>query len=178
MKTVVIDPRFTPDAAKADVWLPIRPGTDVAMTDGWARYIIENKLYDEAWCVQWTNLPFLVDTRRRMLALSMPSELGLGEATRVTWCGTQTDNSAKAMPWPQDETLSPACFGAYEFEVNGKKSRTAFRAAVGATCAEWTLEKDRRGHLVHARGHRGGREASTPRARPIPASSIGVATDQ
>ena len=29
-KTVVIDPRYTPDAARADVWLPVRPGTDVA----------------------------------------------------------------------------------------------------------------------------------------------------
>lgn len=29
VKTVVIDPRFTPDAAKADAWLPVRPGSDV-----------------------------------------------------------------------------------------------------------------------------------------------------
>ena len=27
VKTVVVDPRLTPDAAKADIWLPIRPGT-------------------------------------------------------------------------------------------------------------------------------------------------------
>jgi formylmethanofuran dehydrogenase subunit B len=26
VKTIVVDPRFTPDAAKADVWLPLRPG--------------------------------------------------------------------------------------------------------------------------------------------------------
>ena len=121
MKTVVIDPRFTPDAAKADVWLPIRPGTDVAMTNGWARYIIENKLYDEAWCVKWTNLPFLVNEETMLLYHA--DELGLGEATDyVVW--DANSNSAKAMPWPQDETLSPVLDG--EFEVNGKKSRTAF----------------------------------------------------
>lgn len=135
MKTVVIDPRFTPDAAKADVWLPIRPGTDVAMTNGWARYIIENKLYDEAWCVKWTNLPFLVNEETMLLYHA--DELGLGEATDyVVW--DANSNSAKAMPWPQDETLSPVLDG--EFEVNGKKSRTAFRA-VWDNCAEWTLEK-------------------------------------
>ncbi len=46
VKTVVIDPRMTPDAAKATVWLPIRPGTDVAMGLAWIRYIIENNLYN------------------------------------------------------------------------------------------------------------------------------------
>ncbi len=44
VKTVVVDPRFTPDAAKADVWLPVRPGTDVALQLSWIRYILENKL--------------------------------------------------------------------------------------------------------------------------------------
>ena len=135
LRTVVIDPRYTLDAAKAEVWLPIRPGTDVAMTNGWARYIIENKLYDEAWCVKWTNLPFLVNEETMLLYHA--DELGLGEATDyVVW--DANSNSAKAMPWPQDETLSPVLDG--EFEVNGKKSRTAFRA-VWDNCAEWTLEK-------------------------------------
>ncbi|MFR1637911.1 MAG: molybdopterin-dependent oxidoreductase [Eggerthellaceae bacterium] len=60
-KTVVIDPRYTPDAARADVWLPVRPGTDVAMMLGWTRYIIDKKLYNEEFCSKWTNLPFLVD---------------------------------------------------------------------------------------------------------------------
>lgn len=40
VKTVVIDPRLTPDAAKADVWLPIRPGTDVALMLCWFNYIL------------------------------------------------------------------------------------------------------------------------------------------
>ena len=59
--TVVIDPRFTPDAARADVWLPIRPGTDVCMMLGWINYIFQNKKYDEEFITKWSNLPFLVD---------------------------------------------------------------------------------------------------------------------
>ena len=46
VRTISIDPRFQPDAAKADIWLPIRPGTDVALMLGWTRYIIEKDLYD------------------------------------------------------------------------------------------------------------------------------------
>ena len=42
-ETVVIDPRFTMDAAKADVWLPIRPGTDVALMLSWIKWIIDNE---------------------------------------------------------------------------------------------------------------------------------------
>ena len=56
-KVIVIDPRYTPDAARADVWLPVRPGTDVAMMLGWTRYIIDKKLYNEEFCSKWTNLP-------------------------------------------------------------------------------------------------------------------------
>ena len=70
-KTVVIDPRYTPDAARADVWLPVRPGTDVAMMLGWTRYIIDKKLYNEEFCSKWTNLPFLVDPSDPAGALSV-----------------------------------------------------------------------------------------------------------
>ena len=43
VKTVSIDPRFVPDAAKADVWLPIRPGTDVALMLCWIAVGIPNR---------------------------------------------------------------------------------------------------------------------------------------
>ena len=61
VKTVVVDPNFSPDAVKADVWLPVRPGTDTQLLLSWFRYIFENKLYDEEFTKYWTNLPFLID---------------------------------------------------------------------------------------------------------------------
>ncbi len=134
-KTVVIDPRFTPDAAKADVWLPIRPGTDVAMGLGWVRYIMDTKSYDEQWCKGWTNLPFLINEETKLLYHA--DELGLGDNSQyVVW-----DNAAgkpAAMGYPTDMTMDFALDG--EFEVDGKKSRTAFRA-IWDVAQEWTLEK-------------------------------------
>ena len=65
-----IDPRFTPDAAKADVWLPIRPGTDVALMLTWINYIIEHKLYDQDFVMHWTNLPYLVNTKTKNVLAS------------------------------------------------------------------------------------------------------------
>lgn len=66
LKTVVIDPNMSPDAAKADVWLPLRPASDTAMLLGWIRYIIDNKYYDEDFCKYWTNLPFLINPNTKL----------------------------------------------------------------------------------------------------------------
>ncbi|RME40915.1 MAG: transcriptional initiation protein Tat [Caldilineae bacterium] len=45
-KLVVLDPRFTKTAAKADLWLPVKPGTDLAFHLALLNVIIEEGLYD------------------------------------------------------------------------------------------------------------------------------------
>ena len=59
-KLVVIDPRFTTTAAKADLWLPIRPGTDAALALTMVREIIVSNKFDDDFVRRWTNGPFLV----------------------------------------------------------------------------------------------------------------------
>ncbi|MHC4413741.1 MAG: molybdopterin-dependent oxidoreductase [Planctomycetota bacterium] len=46
MKTAVIDPRLSNDAAKADWWLPVKPGGDGALALAMVRWILENDRYD------------------------------------------------------------------------------------------------------------------------------------
>ena len=46
-KVVVIDPRYSLTASKADEWIPINPGTDAALAMGIAHVIIRDRLYDE-----------------------------------------------------------------------------------------------------------------------------------
>ena len=46
-KLIVMDPRETPTARTADVWLPLRPGTDVAILNAMLRYVINEGLADE-----------------------------------------------------------------------------------------------------------------------------------
>jgi anaerobic selenocysteine-containing dehydrogenase len=53
-KLIVIDPRRTALAARADHWLQIRPGTDDALALGLLQVIIEEGLYDRAFVEQWT----------------------------------------------------------------------------------------------------------------------------
>ena len=66
IKTIVVDPYFTEEAAKADIWLPVRPMSDIAMLLGWFNYIISNNLYDEEFCKYWTNYPFLINPETRL----------------------------------------------------------------------------------------------------------------
>jgi anaerobic selenocysteine-containing dehydrogenase len=46
MKLVVVDPRLSKSAEKAHLWVPIKPGQDIALAFGMIRWIIENKRYD------------------------------------------------------------------------------------------------------------------------------------
>lgn len=142
VKTVVVDPRFTPDAARADVWLPIRPGTDVALMLAWVRYIIEHEAFDSDFCMRWTNLPYLIDPETEYcLTADKVFEDGNPE-DYVVW-DTLT-NSPKSLPYyPFPEDIKPAFFGEYEFAgVGGKqyKTKTGFEALKQAA-DEWTIAK-------------------------------------
>jgi anaerobic selenocysteine-containing dehydrogenase len=85
MKLIVIDPRNSGLANKADIWLRVRPGTDGALALGLANMMIEHGWYDHRFMRQWTNGPLLVrtDTGR----LLRESDLGSSrDATRyVAW---------------------------------------------------------------------------------------------
>jgi anaerobic selenocysteine-containing dehydrogenase len=62
-RVVVIDPRFTPTASKADEYISIRPGTDTALALGLMHVILERGLHDEPFIAEHTVGPFLVDSR-------------------------------------------------------------------------------------------------------------------
>lgn len=45
-KLIVVDPRYTETARKADLWIPIKPGTDLVFVLGLLHVIINEELYD------------------------------------------------------------------------------------------------------------------------------------
>jgi thiosulfate reductase/polysulfide reductase chain A len=53
-KVVVIDPRYSVTALRADQWLPINPGTDSALAMAIANVIISEGLYDTSFIEKWT----------------------------------------------------------------------------------------------------------------------------
>ena len=54
-KTIVVDPRQTLLARKADLWLQLRPGTDDALALAMLNVIIDEGLYDREFVGQWTH---------------------------------------------------------------------------------------------------------------------------
>jgi formate dehydrogenase major subunit len=106
-KIVAVDPRFTRTAALADVYAPIRAGTDTAFLLGLLRYAIENKRFHEDYVKLHTNAALLVDA-----AFGFEDGLftGFDEKTgtygRDSW-SYQLDESGKAKT---DPTLQdPRC---------------------------------------------------------------------
>jgi len=54
-KIIVIDPRQTDLAKRADVWLQVRPGVDDALALSMLNVIIGEKLYDDLFVARWTH---------------------------------------------------------------------------------------------------------------------------
>jgi anaerobic selenocysteine-containing dehydrogenase len=54
-KLIVVDPRLTYLAGRADVWLQLRPGTDTALAFGLLHVIINEELYDKEFVEKYTH---------------------------------------------------------------------------------------------------------------------------
>jgi anaerobic selenocysteine-containing dehydrogenase len=54
-KLIVVDPRQTELARKADVWLQVRPGADDALALAMLHVLIEERLYDAPFVARWTH---------------------------------------------------------------------------------------------------------------------------
>lgn len=65
-KLIVVDPRFTRSAAKADIYAPIRSGSDIAFLGGMINYILQNNLYHEEYVRLYTNAAYLVNPDFKM----------------------------------------------------------------------------------------------------------------
>ncbi len=52
-KIIVVDPCQTKEAEMADLWLQVRPGTDLALLLGWLKVIIDEGLFDKAFVEKW-----------------------------------------------------------------------------------------------------------------------------
>ncbi|OAN13177.1 hypothetical protein A3K86_16080 [Photobacterium jeanii] len=52
-KTIAIDPQCTRHSQKADHWLPLTPGSDLALALAMLKVIIEEQIYDAQFVAQW-----------------------------------------------------------------------------------------------------------------------------
>jgi len=110
MEVVSIEPRLSHVGAKSDQWIPVRPGTDVAMLMAMAGVLIDNGYVDEDFLITATNAPQLVGEDDRILLNAKGEPL--------VW------DTASNSPQPYTKGVTPALKGTYS--VDGKRVRTAF----------------------------------------------------
>jgi formate dehydrogenase major subunit len=59
-KIIHVDPRFTRTSAMADLWLPLRAGSDLIFLGAMIRYALENERYFRDYVVHYTNAPTIL----------------------------------------------------------------------------------------------------------------------
>ncbi len=112
---IVVDPRFSVAASKAKYWLPIRPGTDLALLLAWCNVLVTEGRYDRAfvekhghgfdkfaaeirertpeWAAQETGIDAeTIRATARELAHAAPAAL-VHPGRRVAWNGDDTQRS-------------------------------------------------------------------------------------
>lgn len=143
-RLIVVDPRRTGIAKKADLWLQVRPGTDGALALGIAHLMIERGWYDDAFIRDWTNGPLLVrsDNGRFLTERDLASS---GSAKRyVAW------NEAQDHPVLYDPDLVSyeersadlALFGEFTIDTaDGNVSCQPSFALAADLCREYPPER-------------------------------------
>ena len=148
VKTIVVDPYMTAEATKADVWLPVRPGSDCALMLSWIHHIIENNLYDETFVKHWTNLPFLINPETRLAYRAEevwpdyvnPAADPAGVYDTPAYvCFDAKTNSIQPFPFtaPENCAVDPVIFATAT--VNGTEAKTAGQI-YKEEAEPWTLE--------------------------------------
>jgi anaerobic selenocysteine-containing dehydrogenase len=127
MKVVIVEPRLSVGAAKADEWLSIRPATDRFFVLGLIHVLLhELDRFDKEFVTHHTSGPYLVGTD----GLFVRDD----EGRALVW----DSDRGKAVPWNDPELKTPVLEGT--FTVNGQSATTGF-SLMKETYRELTPEK-------------------------------------
>lgn len=140
VKVICVDPRYTTTASKSDVWLPIRPGSDMALVLAFLNLIIESNKYDKEFVTKWTNGPFLVHPESGMLLREKDLKEDGSADKFVVWdekSGSHKFWDGLALNWSGDD-IAPAILGTYT--IGDKQYKTSFQIFHDQV-KEWTPAK-------------------------------------
>ena len=140
-KVVALDPRRSETAAKADVWIQTRPGTDLAFMLALMKFMMEEELYDDLFLKRHTNMPFLVhkdeEGEWRLVTDEEGHPLVVAEDTaEVRVLKTFTNDNLKDI---NDVTFLPGLTLSQPIEVDGRQVKTVFEVQL-EELAEYTPE--------------------------------------
>jgi len=141
-KVVALDPRRSETAAKADEWIRIRPGTDLAFLLALMKIMMEEKLYDADFLMRYTNMPFLVYTddqgELRMISDADGRPMVVEENSANVHVLEKFSNNN--FTDTEGKVFFPALKLSEPVTVDGKSVKTVFEAqleALGEYTPEW-----------------------------------------
>ncbi len=160
MKMVVVDPRMSKTAEKADTWLPVKPGFDAELAWGMIRWIIDNQRYDATYLRQpnkaaanavgeptWADATYLVNTSDPKGGYVTTVALGLAEAPQPDAAGKVADPEpvclVNGQVTPTASAPTADLDAEIELSIGGKPvlAKTVFRLlrerAQSRTLEEW-----------------------------------------
>ena len=107
-KIVAVDPRFTRTAAVADLYSPIRAGTDIAYLNGIIRYAIEKERFHADYVKAHTNAGYVIGEKYGFTeGLFTGWDTEKGSYDKAAWA---YEADAKSKAYAVDETLqNPRC---------------------------------------------------------------------
>ena len=111
-KLIIIDPRQTTLAEKADCWLRVKPGADGELALAMIHVLLEENLFDAAFARRWTNAPYLVRSDNGRLLTE--SDLGV-EGSKDAWIVWDEQRSI-AVDHLTDQ-VTPALFGSFPIRL-------------------------------------------------------------
>ena len=123
-KLIAVDPRLTRIAARSDVWLQLRPGTDTALALGMLNVIVNEELYDREFVKNHVHgwKPFV----------ERVNEYPLDKVEKITWVPAEKIREAARL----FATTRPAAIQwgvAIEQQVNCADNNRALMALMGIT---------------------------------------------
>src|SRR5262249_24107162 len=59
-QVIHVDPRFSRTSAVANIWVPLRAGSDIIFLGALVRYVLENELYFREYIVHYTNASAII----------------------------------------------------------------------------------------------------------------------
>jgi anaerobic selenocysteine-containing dehydrogenase len=154
-RMIVVDPRPTTFAKRADQWLQVQPGTDQALALGLANLLIEAGSFDRAFVETWTNAPLLVraDTGRFLrqsdldpagcsdvlFAATADGSLVAYDTARGTWLDSTTRPELRAQVEVQGAQGKLACRSAFDIYAAAAAEFPPARVAAVTGAAEADL---------------------------------------
>ena len=132
-QVIVVDPRFTVTASKADEYIGLYPGTDSALALGIMNVIFQNDLHDKEFILEYTNGPLLVRTDTGKMLRGKDFEAKKPEAY-VVW--DKPSNSYKTLS--RSNAKETSLNGTYA--INGIECKPVLQLLMDLA-SEYTSEK-------------------------------------